>query len=131
MYIMCFIFSPCPQPLETVASDCEDVQVAREGLENLTVCIALAPPSLDALGKEAAWRDFINDMLLLCRTRSVEGIVDWLFFVLFRSIYCSLFGKGVITSKNNGLHLLCLFESKNEFLDLIRVGLVGVLQNSS
>ena len=65
IHIFFFIF----QPKTDVPSESEDIQVAREGLENLTVCIALSPPTLDALDKESAWKDFIIDLLLLCKTR--------------------------------------------------------------
>ena len=49
--------------------DQEDVFVAREALEVLTVCLALCPTALDALNKDRAWQAFIIDLLLLCKSR--------------------------------------------------------------
>ena len=50
-------------------ADTEDVSVAREALEVLTVCLALCPSALDALNKDKAWQTFIIDLLLLCKSR--------------------------------------------------------------
>lgn len=47
----------------------EDVSVAREALEVLTVCLALCPSALDSLNKDRAWQAFIIDLLLLCKSR--------------------------------------------------------------
>ncbi|OWF40886.1 probable ubiquitin carboxyl-terminal hydrolase FAF-X isoform X2 [Mizuhopecten yessoensis] len=47
-------------------TDFDDLTVAREALEVLTVCLALCPPALDALNKDKAWQIFIKDLLLLC-----------------------------------------------------------------
>ncbi|KAK3714003.1 hypothetical protein RRG08_009701 [Elysia crispata] len=72
------------KPKESVPSDSEDILVAREALENLTVCIALSPPTLDQLDKENAWKDFIVDLLLLCRTsRSIRTCAAEQFFQMF------------------------------------------------
>ena len=49
--------------------DAEDVSVAREGLEVLTVCLALCPSALESLNKDRAWQAFIIDLLLLCKSR--------------------------------------------------------------
>ncbi|KAK3094503.1 hypothetical protein FSP39_002606 [Pinctada imbricata] len=50
----------------------EDLTVARESLEVLTVCLSLCPPALDALNKDKAWQVFIKDLLLLCKHRPVR-----------------------------------------------------------
>ncbi|XP_059175144.1 probable ubiquitin carboxyl-terminal hydrolase FAF-X isoform X4 [Physella acuta] len=72
------------KPKEAGVSDSEDILVAREGLENLTVCIALSPPTLDQLEKENAWKDFIIDLLLLCKTsRSIRTCAAEQFFQMF------------------------------------------------
>ncbi|BFZ00611.1 hypothetical protein BsWGS_03650 [Bradybaena similaris] len=71
-------------PKEGVPSDNEDIIVAREGLENLTVCVALSPPILDQLDKENAWKNFIIDLLLLCKTsRSIRICAAEQFFQMF------------------------------------------------
>lgn len=49
----------------------EDLTVARESLEVLTVCLMLCPPALDALNKDKSWQTFIKDLLLHCKNRSV------------------------------------------------------------
>ena len=47
----------------------EDVQVCREALELLTVCLALSPQAIESLNKDKAWQIFIIDVLILCRSR--------------------------------------------------------------
>ena len=50
--------------------DQEDVNVAREALEVLTISLALCPSALEnALSKDKAWQNFIVDLLLLCKSR--------------------------------------------------------------
>ncbi|KAH9509417.1 putative ubiquitin carboxyl-terminal hydrolase FAF-X [Bulinus truncatus] len=74
---------------DALPSDNDDILVAREGLENLTVCIALNPPTLDQLDKENAWKDFIIDLLLLCKTsRSIRICAAEQLFQMFSR--CSL-----------------------------------------
>lgn len=52
--------------------DQEDINVAREALEVLTVSLALCPAALEnTLVKEKAWQNFIIDLLLLCKSRLV------------------------------------------------------------
>ncbi|KAK0066423.1 ubiquitin carboxyl-terminal hydrolase FAF-X isoform X1 [Biomphalaria pfeifferi] len=83
------IHSAFEKSREAGPSDSEDILVAREGLENLTVCIALSPPTLDQLDKENAWKDFIIDLLLLCKTsRSIRICAAEQFFQMFSR--CSL-----------------------------------------
>lgn len=50
----------------------EDLTVARESLEVLTVCLMLCPPALDALNKDKSWQTFIKDLLLHCKNRPVR-----------------------------------------------------------
>ena len=45
------------------------VQVCREALEVLTVCLVVCPQALEALNKDKAWQTFIIDLLLLCKSR--------------------------------------------------------------
>lgn len=52
----------------------EDLTVARESLEVLTVCLMLCPPALDALNKDKSWQTFIKDLLLHCKNRSVTRL---------------------------------------------------------
>jgi ubiquitin carboxyl-terminal hydrolase 9/24 len=47
----------------------EDLTVARESLEVLTVCLMLCPPALEALNKDKSWQTFIKDLLLHCKNR--------------------------------------------------------------
>lgn len=61
---MCYAGTQGKQP------DQEDVNVAREALEVLTVSLALCPSALEnALSKDKAWQNFIIDLLLLCKSR--------------------------------------------------------------
>ena len=61
---MCYAGTQGKQP------DQEDVNVAREALEVLTVSLALCPSALEnALSKDKAWQNFITDLLLLCKSR--------------------------------------------------------------
>lgn len=52
----------------------EDLTVARESLEVLTVCLMLCPPALDALNKDKSWQTFIKDLLLHCKNRSATRL---------------------------------------------------------
>ncbi|XP_067668544.1 ubiquitin carboxyl-terminal hydrolase 9X-like [Haliotis asinina] len=71
------------KPKDYVPSDMEDIGVAREALEVLTVCLALFPAALDALHKDKAWQCFIIDLLLLCRSsRSVRICASDQFFLM-------------------------------------------------
>ena len=57
--------------------DQEDIQVCREALEVLTVCLVVCPQALEALNKDKAWQTFIIDLLLLCKSRYVHALI-WL-----------------------------------------------------
>ena len=62
--IVCYAATQGKQP------DQEDVNVAREALEVLTVSLALCPSALEnSLSKDKAWQNFIIDLLLLCKSR--------------------------------------------------------------
>lgn len=50
----------------------EDIEVTREALELLSVCLALCPAALESLNKDKAWQIFIIDLLLLCKNRYVS-----------------------------------------------------------
>ncbi|XP_041351568.1 probable ubiquitin carboxyl-terminal hydrolase FAF-X isoform X2 [Gigantopelta aegis] len=56
------------KPKEGIHTDMEDINVAREAMEVLTVCLALFPSALDVLHKDKAWQCFIIDLLLLCKS---------------------------------------------------------------
>lgn len=45
----------------------EDLSVAREAMEVLTVCMLLCPSATDVLHKDKAWQSFIIDSLLSCK----------------------------------------------------------------
>ena len=49
--------------------DPDDIQVCRESLEVLTVCLSLYPAAIEVLNKDRAWQIFIIDILLLSRSR--------------------------------------------------------------
>ena len=51
----------------------EDIALAREALEVLTIAIMLFPSALDSLTKDRQWQLFINDMILICRSRYDSG----------------------------------------------------------
>ena len=51
--------------------DPEDLSVAREAMEVLTVCMLLCPSATETLNKDKAWQLFIIDNLLSCRHRWV------------------------------------------------------------
>ncbi|XP_049729318.1 probable ubiquitin carboxyl-terminal hydrolase FAF-X isoform X6 [Loxodonta africana] len=62
--------------------DLEDEQVCCEALEVMTLCFALIPTALDALGKEKAWQTFIIDLLLHCHSRTVRQVAQEQFFLM-------------------------------------------------
>ena len=45
--------------------------MCREGLETFSVALCLRPDILEALTKETYFQDFIVDLVLICRNRSV------------------------------------------------------------
>ena len=47
----------------------EDIAVAKEALETLSVCLALYPAGIDDLRKDKAWQGFVIDLLLICKTK--------------------------------------------------------------
>ena len=49
-----------------------DVEMCREALDTLTICMALHPQALETLKKEKTWQNFIIDMLVRCRIRGVR-----------------------------------------------------------
>ena len=49
----------------------EDISLAREALEVLTIAVMLYPSSLERLTKDRPWQNFINDMVIICRSRFV------------------------------------------------------------
>ncbi|KAK6195512.1 hypothetical protein SNE40_000926 [Patella caerulea] len=68
---------------ESVAPDCEDMVVAREAMEVLTVCLALCPSALESLNKDKAWQSFITDLLLICKSsRDVRKCAGDQFFLM-------------------------------------------------
>ncbi|CAH3106557.1 unnamed protein product [Porites lobata] len=63
----------------------DDVQVAREALEVLSVCLALRPNALEALTKDKSWQCFIIDLLILCQSRAIRfSTADQFFLVATR-----------------------------------------------
>ncbi|KAG1670256.1 putative ubiquitin carboxyl-terminal hydrolase FAF-X [Nymphon striatum] len=56
----------------TKLPDSEDVQVCKEGLEVLSIALALYPQALEVLIKDTTWHNFIIDLLLLCKIRNVR-----------------------------------------------------------
>ena len=61
------------QPKEAIHTDMEDIAVAKEALESLSVCLAIFPSGIDALHKDKAWQAFVIDLLLICKTKWVWG----------------------------------------------------------
>lgn len=49
--------------------DVEDMNVCREALEVLTVCLALCPEAIDTFYKERTWQSFIIDLVLVCHCK--------------------------------------------------------------
>ncbi|KAK7089931.1 ubiquitin carboxyl-terminal hydrolase 9X-like isoform X2 [Littorina saxatilis] len=71
------------KPKEAIHTDTEDIAVAREALETLTVCLALFPAGIDALHKDKAWQAFVIDLLLICKTnRSIRMCASDQFFLM-------------------------------------------------
>ncbi|XP_065055791.1 probable ubiquitin carboxyl-terminal hydrolase FAF-X isoform X1 [Rhopilema esculentum] len=60
----------------------EDIALAREALEVLTIAIMLFPSALDSLTKDRQWQLFINDMILICRSRTVRVTAAEQFFLM-------------------------------------------------
>jgi ubiquitin carboxyl-terminal hydrolase 9/24 len=61
----------------------EDINVCREALEVLCVCLALYPAGLEALNKDKAWQVFIIDLLLLCKSRYAHSLSRFLPCIFF------------------------------------------------
>ncbi|KAK3589909.1 hypothetical protein CHS0354_034922 [Potamilus streckersoni] len=62
--------------------DPDDLVVAKEALEVLTVCILLCPSATEVLHKEKAWQLFIIDSLLICKHRPVRISAAEQFFLM-------------------------------------------------
>ncbi|EDO35056.1 predicted protein [Nematostella vectensis] len=62
--------------------DQDDVLVAKEALEVLTVCLALCPSAIDSLNKDKSWQSFVIDLLILCPNRAVRFSAADQFFLL-------------------------------------------------
>ncbi|XP_068125954.1 ubiquitin carboxyl-terminal hydrolase 9X isoform X1 [Hyperolius riggenbachi] len=62
--------------------DPEDEQVCCEALEAMTLCFAMIPTALEALGKEKAWQTFIIDLLLHCQSKLVRQMAQEQFFLM-------------------------------------------------
>ena len=66
----------------------EDISLAREALEVLTIAVMLYPSSLERLTKDRPWQNFINDMVIICRSRFVAL---WYFTLLLLPYYFSYY----------------------------------------
>lgn len=62
--------------------DLEDLTVAREAMEVLTVCMLLCPSATDVLHKDKAWQSFIIDSLLSCKHKPVRQVSSDQFFLM-------------------------------------------------
>ncbi|XP_065177789.1 probable ubiquitin carboxyl-terminal hydrolase FAF-X isoform X1 [Sycon ciliatum] len=63
-------------PAKAVA-DLDDVNVAKEGLEVLTLCAALNPDVFfQCMPTSKMWQQFISDVLFLCRPRSIRSVAS-------------------------------------------------------
>ncbi|XP_053404353.1 probable ubiquitin carboxyl-terminal hydrolase FAF-X isoform X2 [Mercenaria mercenaria] len=62
--------------------DPDDLSVAREAMEVLTVCMLLCPSATEALHKDKAWQLFIIDNLLHCRNKPVRQSSSEQFFLM-------------------------------------------------
>lgn len=60
----------------------EDISLAREALEVLTVAVMLYPSSLERLTKDRQWQNFINDMVIICRSRAIRMTAAEQFFLM-------------------------------------------------
>ena len=61
----------CLQP-QNGPLDPEDIALARESLEVLTIALMLCPNAVETLTKDRLWQWFIIDMILICRSRYVS-----------------------------------------------------------
>ncbi|XP_068731970.1 ubiquitin carboxyl-terminal hydrolase 9X-like isoform X1 [Montipora capricornis] len=64
------------------ALESDDVQVAREALEVLSVCLALCPSALETLTKDKSWQCFIIDLLIWCQSRAIRFNTAEQFFLV-------------------------------------------------
>eukprot|EP00794_Sanderia_malayensis_P010838 gene10838-11990_t len=62
--------------------DSEDVVLAKESLELLTIALMLCPSALDLLTKESVWQWFIIDMILICKNRAIRVTASEQFFLI-------------------------------------------------
>ena len=53
--------------------DEDDIALCREALEVLTLAISLHPSCIEGLCKEKSWHQFIIDIVLLCKERSIRS----------------------------------------------------------
>ena len=67
----------------------EELDVAREALETLAVCLTLYPAGLEALQKDNAWQIFILDMVLICKTRLAIFLETYALICATRSMHAS------------------------------------------
>ncbi|KAL4220567.1 putative ubiquitin carboxyl-terminal hydrolase FAF-X [Mactra antiquata] len=65
-----------------ITPDVDDLSVAREAMEVLTVCMLLCPSATDVLHKDKAWQLFIIDNLLHCRNKPVRQSSSEQFFLM-------------------------------------------------
>jgi len=77
---------------DRLVPDADDVNVCREALEVLSVCLALSPEAVDVLYKERVWQNFIIDVLLVCRNRLLTclhtyGAIQMLLLLLLLLTY--------------------------------------------
>lgn len=66
----------------TKGLESDDIQVAREALEVLSVCLALCPSALETLTKDKSWQCFIIDLLILCQSRAIRFCTAEQFFLV-------------------------------------------------
>ncbi|KAG8178428.1 hypothetical protein JTE90_019137 [Oedothorax gibbosus] len=67
--------------------DPEEIELCREALDVLTICLALCPEALDTLMKEKSWHQFIIDLLLICKNRSVRISASEQFLLIATKCY--------------------------------------------
>ncbi|XP_078379070.1 ubiquitin carboxyl-terminal hydrolase 9X-like isoform X2 [Oculina patagonica] len=66
----------------TKGLESDDIQVAKEALEVLSVCLALCPSALETLTKDKSWQCFIIDLLILCQSRAIRFSTAEQFFLI-------------------------------------------------
>lgn len=66
----------------TKSLDNDDIQVAREALEVLSVCLALCPSLLETLTKDKSWQCFIIDLIIMCQSRAIRCSTAEQFFLI-------------------------------------------------